>query len=496
MVRRRTAVLLVVALLAVLVGACDGGGDEARPTPTTATRPPTRDGLRWRECGIGECATLRVPLDEQAPDREQIGLALARVPASDPDRRIGTLVVNPGGPGAPGADFVEDVVRLLPPEIVDRFDIVGWDPRGTGTSSPVRCARRLDALFAVDTAPDSALEREALDRASRRFGRRCLRRSGDLLRHVSTRETARDLERIRVALGEEQLNFLGLSYGSYIGALYAEMFPDRVRTMVLDGAIDPAVPLEDVSIQQAKGFEAALDGFLADCARDEDCAFHHDGAPRAALDRLRARVERAPIVDDDGRSLGPTQFDLALVAPLYAGADGYTLLAEALADAEDGDPGALLSLFDEYVGRDADGRYAPDWAAFLAISCLDGPELSAAALPAFVARAEREAPVFGRSTIGLTQACASWPVPPVMTDPTPVRAPGAAPIVVIGTTGDPATPLPWAEGLATELGSGRLVTVEGSAHTSSLAGNRCLDDALVRYLVRARPPAAGLRCGA
>jgi hypothetical protein len=184
------------------------------------------------------------------------------------------------------------------------------------------------------------------------------------------------------------------------------------------------------------------------------------------------------------------------VSPLYAGADGYAMLAEALRDAEDGEPETMLELFDDYVHRDPDGRYSPEWSAFLAISCLDGPPLDPATLPALQQRAETAAPVFGRSTIGLTLACSYWPVPPVNAGPTPVRAPGAPPIVVIGTTGDPATPLQWSEGLARELGSGRLVVVDGTSHTSALSGNPCLDRALSRYLVDARPPAAGLRCPA
>jgi pimeloyl-ACP methyl ester carboxylesterase len=504
MFSRRAPVVVVVALVAALgLGACsggNGGGDDDRTAPSSTTRAaatgPVTNGLTWRECGLGECATLRVPLAEADPDGEQIGLSLARQRAGNPDQRIGALIVNPGGPGSPGAEFVDDVARLLPEEITDRFDIVGWDPRGTGSSRPVRCGKRLDYLFAVDTAPDDADERAALERAAERIGRRCEKRSGALIRHISSHDTARDLEQIRVALGEPKLNFLGFSYGSYIGALYAELFPDRVRTMVLDGAIDPAVPLEDVSIQQAKGFEMALDAFLADCAGDDDCAYHHDGNPRAALDQLRVRVDRRPLVAGDGREMSATQFDLGLVAPLYAGADGYETLAEALRDADDGDPERMLELFDEYVGRDADGRYAPEWPAFLAISCLDGPELDAATLPALEERAKREAPVFGLSTIGLTLPCSYWPVPPVNADPTPVRAPNSPPLMVVGTTGDPATPVEWAEGLVDELGSGRLVIVEGTAHTSTLDGNPCLDEAVRRYLLEERPPPSGLRCRA
>jgi TAP-like protein len=265
---------------------------------------------------------------------------------------------------------------------------------------------------------------------------------------------------------------------------------------VLDGAVDPAIPAADVSLQQAKGFEASLDAFLKDCARRDECAFHGGDDPAAALAKLRERIDREGMANDAGRRLGPTAFDLALAAPLYLGASGYDTLAHALSAADDGNPDPMFELFDSYVMRDSSGRYSPEWAAFLAISCLDGPELDAAALPALQAAAARQAPVFGASNLGLGVPCAYWPVPPVSPTPTAVRAPTAAPIVVIGTTGDPATPVAWADGLARELGSGRLVTVEGTAHTSSLDGNPCLDRILVRYLVDDRAPASGARCPA
>jgi hypothetical protein len=265
---------------------------------------------------------------------------------------------------------------------------------------------------------------------------------------------------------------------------------------VHDGAVDPAIPVEEVSLQQAKGFEQSLDAFLKDCAQRKRCELHNDGDPRAALDALRERIEREPMSDGHGRILGPTQLDIALAAPLYAGAGGYRVLADALAKAQDGNPGALLNLFDDYVLRNPDGSYAPEWAAFLAISCVDGPDLDAAQVTAMQARAAQAAPYFGASNIGLSLPCASWPVPPVNPVPTPVSAPGAPPIVVVGTTGDPATPVAWADSLARELGNARLITVQGTTHTSSLDGNPCLERALTAYLVRLRAPRPNLECPA
>jgi pimeloyl-ACP methyl ester carboxylesterase len=496
--RTRLAVGLVVLVATVALAACSNGDGSSAPPASAASSSTSAPGAReldWSDCDEGECATLAVPLDPADPGGEQIELALARAPAADPEARIGSLLVNPGGPGAPGTDFVESVASALPESITDRFDIVGWDARGTGKSSPVDCGRKLDYHFDVDTAPDDAAEATALAEASARFARACEQGSGDLLRHIASIDTVHDMDRIRAAVGDDELSYLGLSYGTYLGALYAQEYPDRVRALVLDGAVDPAIPVEAVSLQQAKGFEQALDAFLDDCARRDDCAFHNDGDPRAALDALRSRIERDPL-ERDGQMLGPTQLDIALAAPLYAGEGGYRPLARALADARDGDPDALLAFFDAYMLRDPSGSYAAEWPSFLAISCVDGPALDAADVPALQASAARQAPYFGASNIGLSVPCAFWPVPPVNAEPTSVTAPGAPPIVVVGTTGDPATPVAWAESLAAQLGNARLVTVDGTTHTSSLDANACLDRVLERYLLRRQAPEPGLRCPA
>ncbi len=490
---RRAVALLAAGLLAL--AACSTGSSDSVAAPDGTTRAAT--SLHWGRCGNVECATLRVPLDRSLPHGKQIGLALARVKAAKRSERIGSLVVNPGGPGAPGADFVDQLASSLPKAITDRFDIVGWDPRGTGRSSPVDCGNRLDYLFRPDAAPDNAAEYAARDAAARRFAQSCNLRSPDLIRHIATADTVQDLDRIRAAVGDKKLTFLGLSYGSYIGALYAQRYPGQVRALVLDGAIDPALSIDDVSIEQSKGFEQSLAAFLADCAQNTHCAFHHGGKPRTALDALRARIDQHPMRGDDGQVLGPTQFDVAVSAPLYEGADGYGDLAESLHRTERGDPSAMLANFDDYVGRKSNGTYSPEWAAFLAISCADGPSLAPAAVPSLEAHARSAAPMFGVSSIGLTLACEYWAVAPVNRVPTAVSAPGAPPIVVVGTTGDPATPVAWAAGLAHELGpESRLVTVDGTSHTSTMSGSPCLDDAMDAYLVRLRPPARGLRCPA
>lgn len=449
--------------------------------------------LVWKSCDDGDCARLTVPLRHADPTGETIELVVARGSLADPDKRIGTLLLNPGGPGAPGTDFVVPAAKLLPDAITDYFDIVSWDPRGTGESSPVDCGRNFDYLFAADSAPDNAVEHRELEAAAARFARECSQRSSRLLPNVTSLATVSDMDMLREALGEDKLTYLGFSYGTYLGALYAREFPERVRAMMLDGAVDPSLSVETMVIEQAQGFGRALDLFLAYCARNRDCAFHHGGEPRGALDALRARVDLQPIASGD-RTLGPTQLDLALGAGLYGGELGYTELARSLRDAERGDPDGLLAGFDAYVGRNPDGIYKPDWAAFISISCADGPVLDLEAARVLQESAAVAAPDFGAESVGLGFPCSFWSAPPTNKVPGVVVASGSVPIVVIGATDDPATPLKWSEGLAKQLGVGRLVAVRGSAHTSLLGGPDCLARLAAVYLVDLVVPQDGTRC--
>ena len=241
--------------------------------------------------------------------------------------RIGTLLVNPGGPGASGVDAAADIRSRLPASLRSAFDVVGWDPRGTGRSSPVRCGRDLDYLFVPDTAPDTPAERTDLERAADRFARECARRSGALLAHVSTFDTVRDMEAIRAALGEPRISYLGYSYGTLLGALYAQTYPRHVRAMVLDGAVDPSVPPDQSLIEQAQGFDEGLARFLRWCDTNRTCAFSgvDEGGTAARYERVRADVDAHPR-NVGGRRFGPTQLDLAVGAALYSGRDAYLLL--------------------------------------------------------------------------------------------------------------------------------------------------------------------------
>lgn len=504
-------VVAVALAVVVLVAACSSGGapSTSRAAPSTSrttsspgptSTPPDVAPPAWHRCSDGECAAIPAPLDPAHPDGAQIHLALYRHRAPDPARRVGALLTNPGGPGAPGIDFAHTFLRLAPAELKARFDVVGWDPRGTGQSTAVDCGSDLDYLFAADTAPSTPAQLEALEAVNRQLAQTCAARSKDLLAHIASRDTVADMDRIRAALGEAKLTYVGFSYGTYLGALYAQAHPDRVRALVLDGAVDPSLSVEQVAIQQAVGFDQSFTGFLGRCAASAACSFRNGGNPHAAYLALQARVDRSPeharLAGED-RTLGPTQLDIAVSAALYSGAAADQVLAGALRDAQEGDPAGLLTLFDEYVGRHRGGRYDTQWPAFVAISCLDGPDLDLAATIRLQQQAAAAAPIFGASNVGLTgYACAQWPLPPVTTAPTPVHAPSSPPIVVVGTTGDPATPVAWAQSLAGQLGSARLVTVTGTSHTSFLEGNTCLDTAVDRYLLTLAPPDPDLHCPA
>jgi pimeloyl-ACP methyl ester carboxylesterase len=422
-----------------------------------------------------------------------IDLALARVPARDPDRRIGSLLVNPGGPGAPGRDFATYLADLVPDEIRDRFDIVGFDPRGTGETIPVECDERLDPLYATDWDPDTDAERTALEDANRAFVDSCFERSGVILPYVSSDRTVRDMDRIRAALGDEQLSYLGFSYGSYLGARYAEAYPDRVRALVLDGAVDPALDAIEVQVQQSAGFEHSLDLFLADCKRTGKCEFADGRDPAKAYDALRARVDKAPLRAGDGRELNQTLFDIGVTNMLYEGESVWSFLDRSLARAAGGDGSDLVASADAYTGRGDDGTYDDLQAAFIGIGCADGPPVGdAAGLREMEEAAVEEAPRVGASVVNNSMACAFWPIP--APPPSEVSAPGSEPILVLGTRNDPATPVAWARNLADQLESAVLVTVGGSRHTSFAAGNACVDLVVVRYLVDGATPRDGKRC--
>jgi pimeloyl-ACP methyl ester carboxylesterase len=453
--------------------------------------------LSWSACGGGfQCATLSVPLDDAQPAGPTVGLAVIRHPAGDPAHRIGSLVVNPGGPGGSGVDFVRAVADTYPPALLRRFDLVGFDPRGSGRSDPVRCGDTIDPLFDAPFAPSDDAERAALVAAVRQVAAACEVQSGALLAHVSTQDTARDLDRLRAALGDNTISFVGGSYGSYLGTVYATFFPSRVRAFVLDGAVDPTQDATASTLAQARGFEQALDDFLADCSARTSCAFHHGGHAAAAYDALRDRSARVsiPAAHADGRAVNETRFDAGVIETLYGGRASWPALADALAAADRGNAAKLLAQADAFIGRTGNGGDDDALDSFWAISCLDGPVTPTLTAAAQVeTQAAKAAPRLGAFVANNSLICSVWPVPPVAAPPA-LDAAGAPALLVIGNTRDPATPLAAAKGLTGELSRARLLVVDDEAHTAFATANSCVDAVVTRYLVDRVLPRAGTRC--
>lgn len=492
-------------------GAADLGGSakgsHAQP-PVASTKPAAtppalkafyQQKLVWKACGGDfRCAQATVPLDYAKPAAGRIQIAMVKLPARKTAQRIGSLFINPGGPGGSGTDYARYAENAIPRAVRDRFDIVGFDPRGVGESAPVRCGtgKQLDTWLSVDPSPDTAVELRDFVSTAKAFAAGCQARSKALLPHISTRNAARDMDVMRAAVGDRKLSFLGKSYGTYLGALYADMFPQRVRALILDGAVDPSVDTQTLGRTQARGFEVALRAFLDNCARNTaSCSFGKGGDVTKRFDALLARIERDPLPTGSSRSVGPDEVYYAVAQALYSRQYGWPALRTALARAQDGDGSVLLQLFDSYIDRDDEGNYSNLIESFTAISCLDRP--SPKTLAAYQSDARKQAaesPHFGAAAAYSGLTCAYWPVPPVGA-PMPLEAKGAAPILVIGTTRDPATPLVWAKALSQQLESGRLLTFDGDGHTVYGDGDGCVDKIGNAYLISLTLPAAGARCG-
>ncbi|MGW1163082.1 alpha/beta hydrolase [Streptomyces sp. NPDC002513] len=476
-----------------------------RATPS-ALSPYYAQRLTWRPCTAPgfECATMKVPRDYARPAAGDVRLAVARKRATGHSRPLGSLLVNPGGPGGSAIGYLERYAGVgYPPEIRARYDMVGVDPRGVGRSEPVEClnGRQMDAYAQTDLTPDNPAEVNRLIAADKKFAEGCGRHSANLLRHVSTVEVARDMDILRGVLGDPRLNYVGASYGTFLGATYAGLFPHRVGRLVLDGAMDPSLSARKLNEDQTAGFETAFQSFAEDCARRPDCPLGGPGtSPAKVGDHLKAffaKLDTSPLPtrDSSGRRLGEALATTGVIAAMYDQV-AWPQLREALTAAlKHRDGAALLALSDSYYERDTHGRYANLMFANAAVNCLDLPSAFAdpgeveEALPAF----EKASPVFGRGLAWASLSCAYWPVQ-ATGRPHRIAAKGAAPIVVVGTTRDPATPYPWARALASQLSSARLLTYDGDGHTAYGRGSRCIDAAIDAYLLRGTPPAKGKHC--
>ncbi|GAB3654527.1 alpha/beta hydrolase [Nocardioides korecus] len=514
-----TAVSLVVGVLALGLAAWaavsvlrghDGGGSGPAaqpPSPSGPTAMPATPSalstfygqkLRWTSCDNGDrCARLKVPLDYAKPDGTVISLAVVSVPAQRRSERVGQLVVNPGGPGGSGVEYAEAGEAAFGPQLSRYFDIVGFDPRGVGGSTPLRCATtaETDRFLASDPDPDNQAEVDTLTRLTRDYGEGCLKRSGDLTRHMSTVEVAKDMDILRAALGEPKLDYLGASYGTLIGTTYADLFPTHVRRMVLDGAIDPSLSNVAFSLGQAKGFQTAFEAYLRDCVSRPGCPLGSTVASaQTRLGELVKQLDATPLPTSSGRPLTEGLATYGMFQPLYL-KQLWPLLTAALRQALDQRRGdLLLQLSDQYTSRGPSGYTDNAIAALYAVNCLDHSDATPMSqVPAQFAAFEKVSPVFGRGFAYSLSTCAAWPVDSGQTTHA-MKAAGAPPIVVVGTTRDPATPYPWAVALSKQLQSGVLVSRDGDGHTGFQQGNTCVDDAVEGYLVRGKVPRNGLSC--
>ncbi len=498
----------MLAVVAIVLSAC--GSDEPlassatspqRPAPSTSTtEEPTGTGGAatdvsvsgipddwqpdppvWGACedhDITECTTIEVPLDWSDVDGPSIELAVGRQRAlTEP---IGPLLMNPGGPGASGLEFLS--YSPVSEQVRDRFDLISWDPRGIGSSTSVTCGAGSAELFAQDPSPDDPTEQAALESAAAAISSSC-DADIDLLEHIGTWNVARDMEAIRRALGSPPLNYIGFSYGTHIGQAYAEMFPDEIRTMVLDGVVDPAQGFEEFLLGQAEAFDAAFERNAAACAAagPSRCGVDELGV---AFDEVLAKVEQAPL-GSGSRTVGPGELGTAAVATSY-GSDGWTDLGPALRDALDGDGSGLRTLAESYYDFGSYGAYA-------GVVCTDtAPPRGEAAFRDFAARAEALSPRFGAGVANEMLPCATWPAAPTG-EPVAITAPGAPPILVVGNTGDPATPYESAVAVAERLSSGVLVTADIEGHTA-YGSNSCVTRVVDDYLVRLVVPASDPQC--
>lgn len=504
--RRNTAIAALIAAALALSGCTllPGGGDKT-DAPSDTDRF-YEQALTWTDEGdLLDSTTVEVPLDWSDPGGETIGIAVMRHQATQESK--GSLLMNPGGPGGSGYDYVRDYAQyLVTPDVLANFDLIGFDPRGVNHSSPVTCytdpGERDEYLYGTyDDAYGTEGWVEELTEREKDYAAACAENTGPLLAHIDAGSVARDMDVIRAVLGDEKINYLGYSYGTYLGTVYAELFPEKVGRMVLDGAVDPTVSDLDALAVQMGGFESALRAYMDDCqANDPDCPF--SGGTDAGMAQVRELldgIDAQRLVADDGRVLDSATVGTGIANDLYS--DSYwPYLTELFDDLYDGDADSTFASADEYNGRDADGTYADNSSdVYSAVTCAEG-DLGTDDVSTLGGLDEiRElAPTIGDyfaydDTSVLDALCSNWPHP-VADLPTEFDAEGAAPIIVIGTSNDPATPYANAVSLSKQLSSGVLISYEGEGHTIYAQGVACVDDAVDAYLLEGTVPAQDPQC--
>lgn len=461
-------VLVALSVVVALVTSCSSGNDS--DAGERQGRGQNRSGLDWQSCSIGrgaQCATLEVPLDWSNPSGQKIRLALGRLPATG--RADGSILMNPGGPGGSGLDLLS--YDPSTPAMSESFDRVSWDPRGVGESQGLQCGDALPELIEKDPDPDSAEEQAAIEDAAAEVSAECGASDPALLQHMRTTDSARDMEAIRVALGEDKLDYLGFSYGTHLGQAYAALFPDKVGRMVLDGIVDPLESFTEFLLGQTRAFDSAFDRQVHQCARAGVASCGVRDLDRS-FDKVRTTVEAEPIAVGN-RSVGPAEVAMAGITTSYQ-PSGYLTLGPAVRDALKGDGRAILEISDSYQDM-------ASYASYAAVICSDGPTpRGVEAYREFVDQAKAISPRFGGAVANELLPCATWPVETPSTTTLPVG--DIPPILLIANTGDPATPIDNARRVHDRLPSSVLVEVDSDGHTA-VGSNACVNEVVNDYLI-------------
>jgi pimeloyl-ACP methyl ester carboxylesterase len=497
--------LLATAMVLLLVAGCskvvDGRAIIGAPRPGTPVQWSACDSASSADVKIpagAECGMLSVPVDYAKPDGDVAQIAMVRFKATG--NKIGSLIINPGGPGESGVQAAASIVGTMPESIRERFDLVGFDPRGVGSSTPaVWCNSdadndRLRADPQVDYSPAGV---EHIESETRDFVQRCVDKMGnEFLANVGTASVVKDLDTMRTVLGDEKLTYLGYSYGTRIGSLYAESYPQNVRAMILDGAVDPNADPIEADIRQAAAFQKAFDDYAADCATKPSCPLGTD--PSKAVDVYHSLIDplvEKPAQTKDPRGLSYGDALVGTILPLYS-PNLWRHLTQGLTELRSGDGDTMLALADLYMGRDGEGHYNNSTDVRVAVNCVDEPPVTERDKAVDEDRRAREAAPFmsygeftGHAPLS---TCAFWPVPP-SEKPHEISVKGLPPILVVSTTNDPATPYQAGVDLAKQLG-GSVLTFEGTQHTVVFQGNPCVDDIAAKNLIDVTVPPPGARC--
>ena len=485
--RKFLAIVLAIAISVVgILGYRALQANSSSPKPSESASVPPGEGLggyyaqklEWSKCNDGfECTTFNVPIDYANPAAGALQISAIRKLATG--TALGSLILNPGGPGGSGIEYTTYADYVVSDTLREHFDIVGFDPRGVGKSTPVECLsdKQTDEYIALDGSPDNQTEINQAEAMSKLFAQTCATNSPDTYKFLDTVSATRDIDILRALLGDEKLNWLGKSYGTFLGATYADLFPERVGRMLLDGAIDPTLTNEQLSYGQALGFENALQRFVDDCATKDDCPLSASGeAGVSEITDLLTQLDSSPATLDDGRLLTEAMGTTGVVGSLYDKQNGWPELRTNLGAAFAGDFSGLAASVDFYTGRQTDGTFKDNSNdAIAAVNCLDRPDRATLKqTEALASEWKKAAPNFGAYLAWSNLSCTYWQTPATGL-PKKITAPGSPMILVVGTINDPATPYQWAQALASQLSNGVLLTLDGDGHTAYYQGSKCID---------------------